>query len=198
VPKTNLMVAPVLRNDRDFSNLLAGAQAGDDAAMKNLFCDLHPRLVRFLRTIEPHMADDLASEVWMAVARGIRGFEGDAVSFRAWVFSIARRRAADQRRRDVRRKVDLLDAADFDELPGDADPESVALGRLTGRDAAELLAATLPPDHAEVLLLRVLGDLDVDEVATVMGRTPNWVRVTQHRALQRLADRVGSRIDVIR
>ena len=191
------MVAPVVNNDRDFAGLLAAAQAGSDAAMKPLFYDLHPRLVRFLRAIEPALADDLASEVWMAVARGLRSFEGDAVAFRAWVFSIARRRVVDQRRRDGRRKVDLFDGAHFDQLPGLADPESVVVGRLNGVEAAELLATMLPPDHAEVVLLRVLGDLDADQVAAVMGRTANWVRVTQHRALQRLADRIGSRIDVI-
>jgi DNA-directed RNA polymerase specialized sigma24 family protein len=54
----------------------------------------------------------------------------------------------------------------------------------------------LPPDHAEVVLLRVLGDLDAAHVAEVMGRSVSWVRVTQHRALRRLAERVGSRLDV--
>ena len=36
--------------------------------------------------------------------------------------------------------------------------------------------------------LIVLGDLDVAHVAEVMHRSPNWVRVTQFRALRRLAE----------
>jgi DNA-directed RNA polymerase specialized sigma24 family protein len=46
--------------------------------------------------------------------------------------------------------------------------------------------------------LRVLADLGVDEVAAIMGRTANWVRVTQHRALRRLASRLGPKLDVMR
>ena len=59
--------------------------------------------------------------------------------------------------------------------------------RLSGQDAVDLITATLPDEHAELLMLRVLGELDVLHVAEVMGRSPNWVRVTQHRALRRLA-----------
>ncbi|MEY2754142.1 MAG: hypothetical protein RJB65_500, partial [Actinomycetota bacterium] len=41
---------------------------------------------------------------------------------------------------------------------------------------------------AEVVLLRVLADLDAESVARIMGRSAGWVRVTQHRALARLAE----------
>ncbi len=69
--------------------------------------------------------------------------------------------------------------------------------RLSGQAAADLIVALLPVDQAEVVLLRVLGDLDVETVAEILGKSPNWVRVTQHRALRRLADRMGSKLDVM-
>ena len=56
----------------------------------------------------------------------------------------------------------------------------------------------LSGDQAEVLLLRVLADLDVDQVAAIMQRSPNWVRVTQHRAVRTLAKRLGPKIVVMR
>ena len=43
-------------------------------------------------------------------------------------------------------------------------------------------------EYDVVRTLKVLGDLDADQVGEVMGRSANWVRVTQHRALARLAD----------
>jgi RNA polymerase sigma-70 factor (ECF subfamily) len=49
------------------------------------------------------------------------------------------------------------------------------------------LIARLPADHAEIVLLRVLGGLDVAEVASIVGKTPGAVRVASHRALRRLA-----------
>src|SRR6266511_5794041 len=50
--------------------------------------------------------------------------------------------------------------------------------------------ATLPPDQAEVVLLRILGGLSVREVAVITGKRPGTVRVLQHRALRRLAREV--------
>ena len=47
--------------------------------------------------------------------------------------------------------------------------------------------ATLPSDQAEVLLLRVIADLSVQEVATIVGKRPGAVRALQLRALRRLA-----------
>ena len=44
----------------------------------------------------------------------------------------------------------------------------------------------LPPDQAEVVLLRVLGELEVEQVADIVGKSKGAVRVAQHRALQRL------------
>ena len=47
----------------------------------------------------------------------------------------------------------------------------------------------LPADQAEIVLLRVLGDLDVAQVAAIVGKSPGAVRIAQHRALQRLQRR---------
>jgi RNA polymerase sigma-70 factor (ECF subfamily) len=52
----------------------------------------------------------------------------------------------------------------------------------------------LSDEQLEVVLLRVVGDLDASQVAALLGRTENWVRVTQHRAVQRLAERMGHRL----
>ena len=45
----------------------------------------------------------------------------------------------------------------------------------------------LPPEQADVILLRVVEGLDVEEVAKALGRPPATVRSLQHRALRRLA-----------
>jgi RNA polymerase sigma-70 factor, ECF subfamily len=56
--------------------------------------------------------------------------------------------------------------------------------------AALALVAELPADQAEVVALRVLGGLDVAEVARIVGKRPGTVRVLAHRGLRRLARRV--------
>jgi RNA polymerase sigma-70 factor (ECF subfamily) len=184
--------------ESDFAALVVRARAGDGDAVGVLFGELHPRLVRFLRAREPVAADDLAGEVWMAVAAGLGRFVGDAAGFRAWVFSIARRRIADHRRRGLRRNTHPVGNDTFEKAAALDDPERQVVARFSASEAARLVVAALPADQAEVILLRVLADLDVAEVAQVMGRTANWVRVTQHRALRRLASRLGPKLDVMR
>jgi len=178
-----------------FPDILAGACAGDQGAAAVLFTDLQPRLLRFLRSAEPRVADDLASEVWVAMVQGLRSFEGDLAGFRSWVFTIARRRLADHRRTAVRRGTDPVDPHEFFSGRADtatsSDTATMVMDQMSAQEAIDLISSSLPPEQAEVLLLRVIGELDVAHVAEVLDRTPNWVRVTQHRALRRLAEKMS-------
>ena len=58
-------------------------------------------------------------------------------------------------------------------------------------DRALALVRRLPPDMAEAVLLRVVADLAVDEVAQVMGRREGHVRVLVHRGLRKLAEELA-------
>ena len=185
-------------DETSFVDALAAAQRGDERAAQSLFVLLQPRLLRFLVAQEPRAADDIAAEVWLAVATRITQFEGTWADFRAWFFTIARRRLADHRRTAVRRRTDVVEAEVFEHRPGRENPEQAVLDSLSGQEAARLITSSLSGDQAEVLLLRLLGDLDVDQVAGVMQRTPNWVRVTQHRAIRNLARMLDGEIVVIR
>jgi len=60
----------------------------------------------------------------------------------------------------------------------------------SGTEHALRLVATLPPDQAEAVLLRVIGGLDVPRTASVMGRSPGAVRVLVHRGLRRLREQL--------
>ncbi len=181
-----------------WADLVAAIADGQSHAIEEMFGEMQPRLLRFLRSQEPRAADDLAAEVWLAVAGGISRFDGDWSDFRAWVFSIARRRLADHRRTAVRRRTDVVDMHTFEDHRADDAPEDEALDKMSGQQAAALITSVLSGDQAEVLLLRVLADLDIDQVAAIMQRSPNWVRVTQHRAVRTLAKRLGPKIVVMR
>ena len=181
-----------------FDEVIARVRDRDPHAVEELFGELQPRLLRYLRSQESRAADDLAAEVWFAVARGIARFEGDWSGFRAWVFAIARRRLADHRRTAIRRRTDIVAAGSFDQHLADDTTEGEVLEKISGQQAAALITAVLSADQADVLLLRVLADLDVDQVATIMQRPPNWVRVTQHRATTTLAKRLGPKMVVMR
>jgi RNA polymerase sigma-70 factor (ECF subfamily) len=169
----------------DFDAVLAAAQQGDERAVTTLYRSLRPRLAGYLRARKSRGADDIEGEVWLAVAQGLTRFRGDEDAFRAWVFSIAHRRLADYRRRAARRATVPLPNEAMPQASGD-DPEDVVLERLSAAEATAFVTATLSPDQAEVVLLRVIGGLDVQQVAEILGKQPGTIRVIQHRALRRL------------
>jgi RNA polymerase sigma-70 factor, ECF subfamily len=167
-----------------FETVLLAAREGADWALVALYRDLHPPVLRYLMARESTDGEDLASEVWLDVAEGLDRFAGGEHDFRRWVFTIARRRLIDFRRRSRRRRTDPVATVAGSVGPGDA--ESEAMTNLSTQAALARIAA-LPADQAEVVLLRVLGDLSVKDVAAVMGKRPGTVRVLQHRALAVLA-----------
>jgi RNA polymerase sigma-70 factor (ECF subfamily) len=172
-----------------FGGILTAARLGEEWAVAALWRDVHPRLLRYLRVAAgAEAAEDLASEIWLDVAGGLRRFDGDRTSFLRFVFTICRRRVIDAGRRAGRRRTELMPpdalaaAGPGGGAPGDARP---------ARGAALARLAALPRDQAEVILLRVVVGLDADTVGDVLGKRPGTVRVLQHRGLERLAKAVG-------
>jgi RNA polymerase sigma-70 factor, ECF subfamily len=123
----------------------------------------------------------------LGIGRGLARFEGDEAAFKGWAFTIARRRVIDVRRRRGRRQTDPTAAKDLVAIAGNDDAEATALDALSADDVRRRIVELLPPDQAEVVLLRVVGGLDAAQVADVLGKRPGTVRVLQHRALRRLA-----------
>ena len=173
----------------EFQRLLSGAQGGNEACFAALWRSFNPGLVRFLSGLAGRDdAADVASTVWLEVVRGLERFEGDESGFRAWLFTIARRRLIDLRRAGRRRPQRSIEHDEADRRVGSAaDPSSLSEAARSTDDAIALIGS-LPPDQAEVLLLRVVADLDVATVAKMIGKRPGTVRVLAHRGLRRLAE----------
>lgn len=178
----------------NFEATLSAAQAGAEWAVAELFRQLQPSLLRYLRVRAGGEAEDVAAQTWLEAARSLRSFSGGEDDLRAWMFTIARRRTADERRRRRRRPLELVSAQTLGGIAGRRDVEEEAeTGRL-GDEAVRRIVAALPDDQAEVVLLRVVADLPVEEVARIVGRPPGTVRVMQHRALRRLAESLSDRV----
>jgi RNA polymerase sigma factor (sigma-70 family) len=174
-----------------FSEVLEGARAGSEQAFSRLYKDLNASLLRYFAAHAPSEAQDLTADTWLAAASNLHAFEGDERAFRAWLFTIAHRKLVQHWRDLGRRPVQPAGAELFAAIVDASDTEQRALAGSEAAAAARTLAALLTPDQAHVVLLRVLGGLTVDEVAAAMGKRPGTVRVLQHRALRRLAEKLS-------
>jgi RNA polymerase sigma-70 factor, ECF subfamily len=177
--------------------VLDAAIEGEHWALTALFRAYQPPLLRYLRAHQRDMADDLASEIWVAVARRLGDFVGDERGFRSWLFTIARHRVIEHRRNAARRRTDPVSHEGLDRPMASvhtADPADAVVEYLTAEQAIDLLIADLTPSQTEAVLLRVVAGLDVMEVARLMDRSPESVRVLCHRALRRLAIRFSREV----
>lgn len=170
----------------EFASTLDAARCGDEDAFAALFRDVQPVLLRYLRVAAGPDGEDLASETWVRVARGLERFRGDEEHFRAWLFTIARHRALDWRRQQARHPAALRLGDDLTDRPAPDDPSGAVLETLS-TDGALALIRQLPPDQAEVVVLRAVVGMDVPSAARIVGKRPGTVRVLAHRGLQRLA-----------
>ena len=163
------------------------ARDGDEEAFVRVWRALHPGLLRYLRVRGDDSPEDLASETWMQVLRGLDSFVGGAPEFRAWLFAIARNRAVDAGRARTRRpSVPVADVAGLHQ-PETAPSAEEQVVTNDATDRALRVVATLPAAQAEMVMLRVVAGLDVKDVAEMLDKKPGTVRVTVHRALQTLA-----------
>jgi RNA polymerase sigma factor (sigma-70 family) len=171
--------------DGSFEALLADARRGAEPAWSEIYRTFSPAVLGYLRGQGAAEAEDLTGEVFLQVVRDLHRFEGDRAAFRAWVLTIAHHRFIDDRRRARRRPVELL------RTPGETsraapDAEVEALARLGAGRVRELIGM-LSPDQRAVLLLRIVGDLTVEQTGRAIGKRPGAVKALQRRGLAALA-----------
>jgi RNA polymerase sigma-70 factor, ECF subfamily len=164
-----------------FISLLESARQGSEAAWQELYHGLAPVVLGYLRANGAPDPEDVLSEVFFQVARDIATFEGEERGFRSWVFTIAHHRLIDARRHSARRPVEL--AAEPPE-PGDRadDAAEEALARI-GMEEVQRVLEAISDEQRAVLLLRVVGDLSIEDVAKAVGKRPGAVKALQRRGL---------------
>ena len=187
-------VAPILER------LVPAAVAGDEEARERLLAEIQPLVQRYCRGRLGRSegvigsADDVAQDVCLAVISALPNYEIKGLSFRAFVYGIAAHKVTDAFRAIGRNRSDPV--ADLPDTPILSEgPEQ----RLLAAELAERLGHLLhklTPRQREVLVLRIAVGLSAEETAQVVGSTPGAVRVTQHRALNRLRGVIGDPLEV--
>ena len=172
-------------NADQFPSILLAAQSGASWAFDLLYRDLAPAVVGYLRLQGTEDPEDLTNEVFLGAFRGLGSFSGGEAEFRSWVLAIAHQRMIDERRRRARRvKTSPLEEAEFHRSPGPSVEDEV----LDGIQAEKLrtLCRQISADQRDVILLRLVADLSVEQTAVALGKRPGAVKALQWRGLEAL------------
>ena len=164
-----------------FERTLGAAREGSDWAWEEIYAELAPPAASYLYASRVADPEDVLGEVFLQMVRDIGRFEGDERDFRAWVLTIAHHRLVDAKRLQGRRP-EAPDTGALEVGAPTGDVEREALERL-GLERVESLLAGLTGDQQAVLLLRIVGDLAVEQVAEVLGKRPGAIKQLQRRGL---------------
>jgi RNA polymerase sigma factor (sigma-70 family) len=135
---------------------------------------------RFLVATVGHVdADDCYQETWLAALRAYPRLR-DSSHLRAWILTVAQRKAIDHIRARNRRAIPL---AELPEIP-------VAAIQHDGAPELWIHVRALPPKQRTAVALRTVADLAYADIARVMGTSEEAARRNVHEALKRLRTEV--------
>jgi RNA polymerase sigma-70 factor (ECF subfamily) len=137
-------------------------------------------------TGNPHLAEDLAAATFERALRRWRRFDPRRASARTWLCQLARGTALDHFRAERRRLR-------REESYSAETPESTEAVFGEGLSPAlEAAVRSLSSAEREVVVLRVVLELDGETTARVLGIRPTAVSTRLSRALQKLEERMVS------
>ena len=136
-------------------------------------------VLAYLRSQGIEDPEAVTQDTFVALHARIGSLTGGAAGMRTLIFSIAHARVVDHHRHRARvpRPLEYDPATDRRVAPP-ADE-----GVVDGRTGVTALLASLVAEYQEVLALRVIADLSIEETARIMGRTTGAIKQLQRRAL---------------
>ncbi len=177
----------------DDRTLAVRAQEGDIASLERLFRRHQQAMYRVaLRILDDRGdAEDAVQEAFVSAWRGINSYRGDA-AFSSWLYRIVTNRSFNMTRSRRHRFTVPVDTAES-QVPASThhSPEAAAAVGAE-RDALQRALAGLPVEQRACWVLRENDGLGYDEIADVVGLSPDAVRGKIHRARQSLVQAMGA------
>jgi RNA polymerase sigma factor (sigma-70 family) len=172
--------------------LVSAAREGDDRAFEQLYARYRARIRAFaLRmTRDPDRADDLVQDVFISALRRLR--ETDTpISFRPWIYEIARNACIDEyrrRRRIMEVPIDR-DSTDgwLDHLPGGPSPEAAIESKQQLEDLCGAFRG-LSERHHRIIVARELEGKSYQQIGAELDMSQVVVESTLFRARRRLTE----------
>lgn len=174
-----------------FETVLEAAKFGAPWASTTLWREYSGSVAGFARARGAREPDDLTSEVFLAVFEQLQSFSGSESEFRAFIFSIAYRRLVDELRQRSRRGESVSWRPELDSRSSPS-AEVAASERLQDASVLSILDS-LPVDQRNVMVLRIVSDLTIEQISEVLGKKPGAVKALQRRALDSLRRKLSTK-----
>ncbi len=165
--------------------LIRRAQALDPGALAEIYDRFFDAIYRYVYLRVGHRADaeDLTEQVFLKMLDAIPSYRSRGVPFSTWLYRIAHNLVVDRFRRKSRQFVELSE-----QLP-DRGPHSDPEAMLQSSEARQELYAAirqLTDEQRQVIILRFIENLEVQQIAQILKRRPGAIHAMQHRALASL------------
>ncbi len=158
--------------------LVKQAQNGDKQAIAELWDILTPKLFGYLVNVvrDKSLAEDLLQATWLKAVTNLNTFRDRGNTFSAWLFAIAKNECRQHWRKNHRET--LADPLEYDQ------PDDKQTGD-ENKILVDQLLNLLSEEDRELLRLRYIADLPINDIARILNINFVAVRVRLHRAIGR-------------
>ncbi len=171
------------------NRLLARANRGDKAAITEIYEQYFPPIYQYVRLQvggDITLAEDVTSEVFFRLVNSMGTRRAPRETLRGWLFQVARNEIYRHFGKNRR-----YPQADLDEwLASDIELE-VQVIRSVDAEHAQRALRMLAPEQREVLILRFVEMLSLEETGMIMGKSTAAIKSLQFRAVNTLRGILG-------
>lgn len=166
----------------DEKRLVARAKKDPEAfgELYELYIDRVFKYVK-VRVGDETATEDIVSDAWLKILDNIGRYHDDGKSFAAWVFTIVANTVNDHYRK--RRTVVNLQQVEDSLISPDESRDSIFASIEINR-----MLKTLTETQREAILLRYAGDLRIQDIAEILGKSEGAVKTLLARAMKRLRE----------
>jgi RNA polymerase sigma-70 factor (ECF subfamily) len=183
--RSQISARGVAMQDSSDAELITRAQRGEVNAIGRLYDRHRESIFRYLwiRLDDRPLAEDLTGDVFMRMLDALPRYRMQGQPFRAWLYRIAHNLLVDYFRKMNRQATVPLDAVEEQHTEDDPDR---TIEQILLSERLQVALLRLEPTQCEVVVLRFLAGLSLQETALTLGKTEAAVKALQHRGLSGL------------
>jgi RNA polymerase sigma-70 factor, ECF subfamily len=167
----------------DDQTLVMSAQNGNTQAVGELYDRHQERIFRYVRSrvYDHQLAQDLTGDIFVRMVTNLKQYEESGYPFTAWLYRIARNLIVDHHRKEDRYMSVPIEQV-YHVSTTDYEP-AVAVEQQLSRERLHLALEKIDETQREVIRLRFLAGLSLQEVADTLGKTVGAIKAQQYRGL---------------